>query len=111
VPAVAITAPADFAVVGTATITVSGTVGSTVTAVDVNGNKAQVSGGRFTANNIGLQQGRTVITATARDASARVATSTIQIYRDSIPPRVTVITPAEGSTVGQPGITVAGNVD
>ena len=111
VPAVAITAPNDFAVVGTATITVSGTAGPSVTAVDVNGSKAQISAGRFTANNIALQQGRTVITATARDASARVATSTIQIYRDSIPPRVTVVSPAEASTVGQANITVSGNVD
>jgi hypothetical protein len=111
VPTVAITSPADFAVVGTATVTVAGNAGPTVTSVDVNGSKATVSAGHFTASNVPLQQGRTVITATARDASARLATSTIQIYRDSIPPRVTVVWPAEGATVGQNNITVSGNVD
>ncbi|HMC71379.1 MAG TPA: hypothetical protein VKJ07_19640, partial [Mycobacteriales bacterium] len=111
VPAVAITSPADFAVVGTSTVTVTGNVGPTVTAVDVNGGRAQVSGGHFSASNVALQQGRTVITATARDASARVATSAIQIYRDSIPPRVTVVWPTEGLTVGQSNITVSGSVD
>lgn len=111
VPAVAITSPADFAVVSSSTITVSGTVSANTTSVAVNGVAASISAGRFTAASVPLQQGRTVVTAVARDASGRQAGTTIQVYRDSIPPRVTVVWPPENATVGQSDITVSGNVD
>jgi sugar lactone lactonase YvrE len=109
-PRIAITTPADLAVVGPATIAVNGSV-SGAASVTVNGAPAAISGGTFTAQNIPLVQGRTVITARAVNGAGHVATASIHVYRDSLPPRVEVYSPAEGQVVSQSPITVSGMVD
>jgi hypothetical protein len=111
IPAVAITAPADQALVRTATVTISGTVSDPAASVRVNGVNAAVSGATWHADGVALQQGRTVVTATATNAAGHVATATIYVFRDSIPPRLTVYAPAEGTTVYQPAVDVTGMVD
>jgi hypothetical protein len=109
-PAVAITAPADLAIERNAVITVSGTV-TDASSVEVNGIHAAVANGTFTASGVPLAQGRTVITAKGTSDSGSVATSTILVYRDSIPPRVVLRYPLDGAIVGQPSIDVTGMVD
>ena len=111
VPAVAITAPADQATVQTATVSVSGTVSDALAAVRVNGVVASVSGSTWRADNVPLAQGRTVVTASATNAAGHTASSTVYVYRDSIPPRVSVYSPADGATIYQPSIDVTGMVD
>jgi hypothetical protein len=105
-PAIAITSPADLATLREATVTVTGTVNDAAS-VTVNGIAAAVTNGTFSAFGVPLAQGRTVITATA----AAVATSTILVYRDSIPPRVVLRHPLDGMIVYQPSIDVTGMVD
>jgi Glucodextranase, domain B/Carboxypeptidase regulatory-like domain len=110
-PTVRITQPADFAVTSSSTITVSGTLTGSVAAVDVNGIAATISGANFNAANVPLQQGRTVITATARGTNGQLATDDLNIYRDSIPPRVSVYSPANNDVVTSSSINVGGMVD
>lgn len=110
-PAIRITQPADFAVTSNSTITVSGTISGSVAAVDVNGIAATISGTTFSAANVPLQQGRTVITATVRGTNGQLATDDLNIYRDSIPPRVSVYSPANNDTVTAAAINVGGMVD
>jgi hypothetical protein len=109
--AIEITTPADFAVVRASSVTVIGTVAGTVTTLDVNGVAAQVSGGTFTAPNVPLAQGRTVVTATAGTPAGQVVTSSINLYRDSIPPRVEVYSPEQGEVSAFGTISVSGMVD
>jgi hypothetical protein len=109
-PTVAITAPADLAVVNTAVVTVSGNASGAGT-VTVNGASAAISGGHFTIANVPLVQGRTVITAEARNAGGHVATTSIHVYRDALPPRVAVYAPADGEIVSSSPIIVSGMVD
>ena len=111
VPAVTITAPRDLVILQPATITVTGTINDPHATVSVNGVPATVAGGTFTASGVSLQQGRTVITATAVNTLGRAATASINVYRDSIPPRVTVESPADNATVYDSPITVSGMID
>jgi hypothetical protein len=105
-----ITSPADFAITG-ASITVTGSITGPVASIDVNGIAAAISGANFTAANVPVAQGRTVITAAAHMPAGDVVTDHINVYRDAIPPRVSVYSPAAGAVVtGQP-IAVTGMVD
>jgi hypothetical protein len=104
-----ITEPADLATVSAPAITVRGTVAPANASVSVNDVPASVSGGVFTAL-VPLAQGRTVVTATATSPSG-VASANVNIYRDSIRPRVVVYAPADGASVLQTPIAVSGMVD
>lgn len=110
-PAITIATPVDLGVVSSSTVTVSGTVSGSGVAVAVNGVSATVNGGTFSAADIPLVQGRTVITATATNAAGHVAAANIHVYRDSLPPRVAVYTPAADEIVFQTPITVSGMID
>jgi len=110
VPTIVVTTPSDLSVVSSATISVRGNVANAVS-VDVNGIAASVSGSTFSADNVPLAQGRTVITATARTASGHVAAQSIFVYRDAIPPTVSIAYPLESGTLYAPSVTVSGMVD
>ncbi|MDP9191858.1 MAG: carboxypeptidase-like regulatory domain-containing protein [Acidobacteriota bacterium] len=111
VPHVTITEPADLAVVADSVIVVRGTVGEGVTGVVVNGITATISGHTFVAADVPLQQGRSVITAIGRTDAGRMASASIFIYRDSIPPRVTPTFPPPDVQIYDDVVTVSGNVD
>jgi hypothetical protein len=111
VPAVTITSPADLAIVRTTTATISGTVSDPAATVTVNGVNAAVSGSTFTAAGVALAQGRTVITANAVSPSGATATTSTNLYRDSIPPRLEVYTPEDGATVYTSPVSISGMVD
>ncbi len=110
VPSVSITSPKDLAVVNTSTTTITGTVSADATSVNVNGVAATVSGGAFHVD-VPLVQGRTIVTAAATSSSGHVSTTNINIYRDGIPPRITVYSPATGATVRNATVNVTGIVD
>ncbi len=109
VPSITIDTPVDLATVSTSTLLVTGTVAGAAT-VDVNEIAAIVSGGTYSAE-VPLAQGRTVITARATNASGRITAASVNLYRDSIPPRVVVYEPGRDVTVLEPSITVSGMVD
>jgi hypothetical protein len=109
-PAIGITSPEDLATVRDAAVTVSGTVSDAVS-VTVNGVTAGVSGGRFTANGIALAQGRTVVTATVTSDDGSVASASVFVYRDAIPPRVVLRAPLDGAVLFSPTVNVTGMID
>ena len=111
VPTVAITSPADLAILRTTTATISGTVSDPAATVTVNGVTAAVSGNTFTANGVALAQGRTVISANAVSPNGGTATTSINLYRDSIPPRLEVYAPEDGATVYASPVSISGMVD
>jgi hypothetical protein len=109
--AVAIASPADLAVLHGNTVSVSGTVSGPIASVQVNGIPASLSGTAFTASGVPLLQGRTVITATATTTGGEISTASVNVYRDSIPPRLTVYSPPANSDVDTPSAIVSGMVD
>jgi hypothetical protein len=110
-PSIAITSPADLSTLTTSSVTVSGTVNDPAATVRVNGIVASVGGGTFSAANVPLEQGRTVITAVAANALGHTLSANVLVYRDSIPPRIRIYTPPEGSTVYSPAVSITGMVD
>lgn len=106
-----IASPADYAVLSASSVDVAGTISGPVSRVDVNDVAAVVSGNTFTARSVPLAQGRTVLTVTAVTPGGQVVARSLNVYRDSIPPRVAVYSPAAGSSVSLPSITVSGMVD
>ncbi|HYK04347.1 MAG TPA: Ig-like domain-containing protein [Thermoanaerobaculia bacterium] len=112
VPTISITSPKDLVVLRNTTVTVTGVVSDPTATVDVNGVTAAVnSSGTFTANGVALQQGRTVVTANATSPSGGTATTSINVYRDSIPPRLQVYSPEDGAIVYAWPISISGMVD
>lgn len=107
----AILEPPDLATVRTATVTVHGSITPGTVAVAVNGIHALVSGDAFTANDVPLAQGRTVITATATTAAGSTTVANVHVFRDSVAPRVDIYSPAEGAVVSDATVTVSGMVD
>jgi hypothetical protein len=110
IPTVTITSPRDLAIIGASSATITGEVSSGVASVAVNDAPAALSGTTFRAD-VPLVQGRTVVTAVATSATGHTATSSIHLYRDSIPPRIIVYSPAESATVTTPSVDVTGMVD
>jgi hypothetical protein len=106
-----LTSPADLSTVNSATVTVIGRVSPSSASVVVNDVVATVSNGTFTAHGVPLAQGRTVITAIVTGPTGVVSVANLNIYRDSIPPRVTIYSPVERAVVRQSPITVTGMVD
>ncbi len=110
-PTVTIDSPLDLAVVSATSATVTGQVSIANCAVVVNGVAASVTGTNFRADAVPLAQGRTVITAAATTSTGRIATASVNVYRDSLPPRVVVYGPADGTVVSEATISVTGMVD
>lgn len=106
-----ITSPADLAVVRSNAVTVTGTFSGPVTAIDVNGFVATINGLTFTAADVPLVQGRTVLTAKATLTGGQILTTSLNVYRDSIPPRAIVEYPPAGETVFGSRTIVSGTVD
>jgi hypothetical protein len=111
VPTIAITSPADLNVLSSPTVEVSGTVSDPAATVEVDGVPASVAGTTFHASGVPLAQGRTVVTAVATSGNGRSATTSINVYRDSIAPRLTVYYPQDLTVVTQSPISVTGMVD
>lgn len=109
-PAIDITSPADLTTVRDTAITVSGSV-TDASSVTVNGVAASIVGETFTAAGIPLAQGRTVVTATATADDGSVASASVFVYRDAIPPRIVIRSPLEGALLFEPKVNVSGMID
>jgi RHS repeat-associated protein len=111
-PVVAIDSPAAGDLFGDGPITVSGSVNDAhLTEVKVNGVVAQVENQRFTAAGVTLHEGQNTLTATAKDALGRSATSApVTVELDSTAPTAEITEPGNGSVVGTTPITVRGTV-
>ncbi len=94
-PVLAITDPADGALIPDDTITVTGTVVETnLAGLSVNGLFATVSGGVFTVPGVPIGEDETTLTASARDQAGHMVETSITVRRGTPgPPVVTMTTP------------------
>ncbi len=115
-PVVTIVQPAGGARQTGAKAAVTGTVSDSAAAVTVNGVKASVSGGTFSAGALPLVEGPNVLGARAVDATGRSGEDRVVVYRDSAAAKVVITSPPDGAHVGTPGagpaaVSVSGIVD
>jgi len=81
-PVVAITSPEDGTTVSSSPLDVSGTISGSTSMVTVNGIRADISGGTFTATGIPLTTGSNTITATAASQNNLTGSDTISVILD-----------------------------
>ncbi len=110
-PEVTIDSPADLTYIAETAVTVTGTVSDPAAVVGVNGVAAEIAGTTFTAIDVPLIEGGNVVTATATADNGRVGTATINLVRDTTPPRLAVRYPGDGATLFEPSVTVSGLVN
>lgn len=107
-PVITLTAPMAGQMVGNAAFTVTGSVSDEhLSGVAVNGTKATVTGDTFSVE-ITLAEGANAITATASDTAGNTASATGSVLLDTLPPILTVASPAGDLITNQPTFTVAG---
>ncbi|WP_291983732.1 Ig-like domain-containing protein [Luteitalea sp.] len=110
-PVVAITSPANGAVVRGPLVAVAGTAsdaGGSVTVI-VNGEPVVVSGGAFSTT-VPSPQGPLTITVVASDSAGNSATATATVTVDAVPPVLTITAPTNGALVNTPTVTISGTV-
>lgn len=112
-PIVRITSPRDLDAVGTAPITVSGSVDDPQATVTVGLERvpATVSGGSFVATGVSLREGGNVITATASDAQGNASSDAVTVVLDTTAPRVLIDSPEAGSLTTEDTIAVSGRIN
>lgn len=106
-PQLALTAPANLSITNLTPTTVSGTISDPAATITVNGIPAPQSGGSFTIS-VPLVEGLNVLTAVATNASGVASTATAQVTLDTTPPRITIDSPADGSTTTSDSVVVSG---
>ena len=100
-PALAITSPAEGAILGTGPVLVRGTAtDATLESVTVDGFAATVSsGGDFSAGPFSRADGPGSFTASAVDAAGRTSTAKVNVTVDTVPPVVSVRVAATGAVL------------
>jgi hypothetical protein len=110
-PQIAVTSPADGAVVPGPTVRVEGTVSGDAPTVTVNGIAATVTGGTWAVASVPLEPDvSNILVAIARDRRGRTATSGVTVRVVSGGPQVLILEPADGTTTNRQVIDVAGVV-
>ena len=111
-PTVAIAQPAAEAVVGTTTVSVSGTaVDPRLDSVKVNGVAATVgAGGSFVAAQVPLVEGTNDLVARAVDRAGNAAEARRTVVLDTRDPEIAILDPAAGTVVAEATIEVSGTV-
>jgi len=114
-PLVSITSPAGDSETSESSIQVAGSASdeTELASVTVNGVSATLSGNIFSAT-VPLSEGENTLTAVATDAAGNTASSSIVVSRsdvatDTIPPLVSIISPASESETSEANIQVAGS--
>ena len=109
-PAVAITDPAEGAVIGEGTVTVTGTViDAHLAMVTVNDLAATVTGDAFTIAGVPLVEGINTLTVTATDGVGLSTTVQLSVTMDTLAPVVSITAPSDGDLTANQPITVAGD--
>jgi large repetitive protein len=100
--------PPDGALVGTTTVTLSGTVGGEATAVRSGDTAATLTGESFQLGPLALTEGLNTFPLEALDAAGNTTAASHRIERDTVAPVVTILSPANGSLVTGSTVTVTG---
>jgi|GEM_PF-489960 len=114
-PVVTITSPADGAVVGSMNVVLEAEVASSL-ATTVTSNPAGIStslpaGGGTVSGTIPLpDEGPNTLVVSATDTFNNVGSNSITVIRDTIFPAITIVSPLEGSVVGESPVTLTVNV-
>lgn len=110
-PVITLTTPAQNTVVGTTTVSVSGSVtDQTGTSVTVNGAAATMTGSSFSATATLASEGNNTVTVRARDGAGLTTDSVRTVKRDTQSPVLTVTSPADNIYTNQSQVTLAGTV-
>ena len=110
-PTVAIGQPAAGALLGAATVTVSGTVADPhLDVVTVNGTTSTLSGSTFQSPSVPLSEGANQLSVEARDRAGNAAQASRTVEVDTQAPTIAVSDPAPGTLVPGDAITVSGSV-
>jgi len=110
-PQIAVTAPADGAVVPGPTVRVTGTVSGDAPTVTVNGVAATVTGGTWEVAALPLEADiSNTLAAVARDRQGRTATAGVTVRVVSGGPQILLLEPADGATTNRAAVDVAGVV-
>ena len=111
-PGVTVTSPANGTTLKTSVTTITGTISdvlSGVASVTCNGTTATVSNTTFTCN-LSLAEGANTIHVQATDVAGNVGTANLAVTVDTIPPQVTITSPAPLSIGNQTPVSVTGTV-
>jgi hypothetical protein len=109
-PTVTLTAPANLSYLSLSPTTVSGSVSDPAATVVINSIPAAVANGQFSAQ-VPLAEGPNIITATATSPLGAAGTASITVTLDTMPPHVTITSPADQFVTTDASISVAGNVN
>jgi RHS repeat-associated protein len=108
-PQLAILQPAADALIGAATVTVSGTASDPhLLRVRVSGIDAQVSASSWLASGVSLAEGSNSLTVVAEDRAGNQRQMTRTVVRDTTDPQVSITEPAAGTVVPAAAYTVRG---
>ena len=110
-PEFKITSPGNGRYLNTPLITVSGDINDPTARVTLNGTEAEVSGQSFSLAGFQLVEGSNTIIGNAQDPAGNPATDTITVVLDTLPPVITIASPAMDAFVNTPRIDVSGMVD
>ena len=91
-------------------IVVSGAVGPAVTAVEVNGIRATLTGSNYTAL-VPLVEGRNTLSAVAQNSYGGSGTANVVVNRDTMPAIITIGSPTKGAVVSSAQLAVGGNIN
>ncbi|MDD9944462.1 MAG: Ig-like domain-containing protein [Myxococcales bacterium] len=105
-----ITEPAEGAVVGTAVITVRGEVNDPTADVLVGDVFATVVGTTFEAVAVEITEGPNTLVARARNAARQEARATRTVVLDTVPPILSILSPADRSILVDPEVAITGYV-
>jgi RHS repeat-associated protein len=111
-PAITISSPSEGAIFNVDEVTVSGTiVDESPTTVTVNGVEATVTDNQVFRAVVPLaSDGEHVLTATATDAAGNTSEASLTVIRDTTPPIITLLSPAEGLITSDQILTVTGTI-
>ena len=110
-PNLSITSPISGTVFSAQPITVEGTINIASSQVTVNGVRADVTGGRFVANNVPLpRDGNNIITATGTTPGGSTGQASIMVVLDRLPPAIVIDGPRNSLITDADTIEVTGMV-
>jgi len=109
-PSLTIASPAEGALLGSLSVTVTGAAtDANLESVTVEGGAAALQpDGFFSRAGVTLVEGPGTITATARDRAGNTATTSVHVVADSLPPTVRITAPGPGAVLGQSPAAVSG---
>jgi len=106
-PSITINSPNEMAIVGSAKIPVSGTIGAGVTEVTVNGAKATINGSAFTAE-ASLSAGLNIIVARAKNGAGRYGSASRRVVALLNAPSIGIDWPADGFITSAASVDISG---